>query len=512
MEKDNSKEVIDCTSLLNHPVHLDKAIEMVGFGYFHYYLLFICGSLYTAIAFSVTSVSFIIPSAQCDFQMTSSHKGLLNGAMMIGMLMGSFIWGYVADTKGRRFTLIICMLMDGFFNILSSVSQVYSIFIFCRLLSGFGVSGATTLFSYLVEFLNIKYREKFLSWMEMFWTSGIILLPCVAWIIIPQTFRIENEYILFKSWNLFVIVCSLPSITLAFLLMKMPESPKFLLAQGKHKETINALKFVHRWNSNLNDKFPVTSIIVPRSNDKSNNGFFDGLYKSTIDLFTSKFKIIAIVTCIIHFCATTSYYMLILWFPELMNRLRWYETYSSIQNKTTMCEIVSMYIVEPEVKSVKCDDHIDHSVYMNIMIIGIACLPTSLVVPLFINKLGLRFFTVLSFFGSSISAAWLYFITSSMENIILSSIFEAFSSIGISLTYCITVELFPTEYRGMAASIGTMFGKIGALVGNILIGVFIDAHCIIPIIVSSLFLIISAFLVITLPRTGRTNIITEGVL
>jgi len=88
-----------------------------------------------------------------------------------------------------------------------------------------------------------------------------------------------------------------------------------------------------------------------------------------------------------------SYYMLILWFPELMNRFRWYETYSNIQNKTTMCEIVSMYIVEPEVKDVKCDDHIDYSVYMNIIIIGIACIPTSLVVPLFINKLGLRFFT-----------------------------------------------------------------------------------------------------------------------
>jgi len=43
--------------------------------------------------------------------------------------------------------------------------------------------------------------------------------------------------------------------------------------------------------------------------------------------------------------------------------------------------------------------------------------------------------------------------------------------------------------RGMAASIGTMFGKIGALLGNILIGIFIDAHCIVPIFVSSSFLI-----------------------
>jgi len=41
----------------------------------------------------------------------------------------------------------------------------------------------------------------------------------------------------------------------------------------------------------------------------------------------------------------------------------------------------------------------------------------------------------------------------------------------------------------MAASIGTMFGKIGALLGNILIGICIDAHCIVPIFVSSSFLI-----------------------
>jgi len=121
-----------------------------------------CGSIYTAIAFSVTSVSFIIPSAQCDFKMTSTHKGLLNGAMMFGkpslfgysviwcyaicnylqifsgMLIGSFIWGYVADSRGRKFTLVVSMTMDGFFNLLSSVSQSYPLFILCRLLSGFG--------------------------------------------------------------------------------------------------------------------------------------------------------------------------------------------------------------------------------------------------------------------------------------------------------------------------------------------------------------------------------------
>lgn len=57
---------------------------LTGFGKFHYCLLFICGIIYVAVAISLTTVSFIVPSAQCDFQMTSFQKGFLNGASMIG--------------------------------------------------------------------------------------------------------------------------------------------------------------------------------------------------------------------------------------------------------------------------------------------------------------------------------------------------------------------------------------------------------------------------------------------
>lgn len=88
-----------------------------------------------------------------------------------------------------------------------------------------------------------------------------------------------------------------------------------------------------------------------------------------------------------------SYYMLTLWFPELMNRFRWYEkTYAGPKNMTNMCEIVSMFKIEPEETHQKCNDDIDESVFINIVLIGIACLPTSLIVPLFVNRLGLRFF------------------------------------------------------------------------------------------------------------------------
>jgi len=85
--------------------------------------------------------------------------------------------------------------------------------------------------------------------------------------------------------------------------------------------------------------------------------------------------------------------MMVLWFPELMNRFRWYETlYPGPKNMTNMCEIVSLFKIEPEELDLICNDEIDESVYENILIIGMACIPTSIIVPLFVNRFGIKFF------------------------------------------------------------------------------------------------------------------------
>lgn len=57
------------------------------------------------------------------------------------------------------------------------------------------------------------------------------------------------------------------------------------------------------------------------------------------------------------------------------------------------------------------------------------------------------FVLVVCFMGSGVSAALLYFITTSTQNLMLSAVFESLSSAGISLMYCIAVEIFPTEFR-----------------------------------------------------------------
>lgn len=118
------------------------------------------------------------------------------------MVIGSYFWGCLADTRGRKTVLIASLTLDGICGLASSISQYFYLFMFFRFLNGFGyvvysiyhvisvitiiiflfelfsITGAMGIcFPYLGEFQPTKYREKILCWMELFWTFGIIVLP-----------------------------------------------------------------------------------------------------------------------------------------------------------------------------------------------------------------------------------------------------------------------------------------------------------------------------------------------
>lgn len=117
----------------------------------------------------------------------------------------------------------------------------------------------------------------------------------------------------------------------------------------------------------------------------------------------------------------------------------------------------------------------------------------------------------------------LYFVQTATQNLILSCVFEALTSMGISTVYCILVDLFPTNLRFafflryhrltnnlfqvevfsifksffffyflsirvMAAALSLTFGRSGALIGNLIFGFLIDLNCDIPIILFSAML------------------------
>lgn len=81
----------------------------------------------------------------------------------------------------------------------------------------------------------------------------------IAWIVIPMDFRFEYEYFRFSSWNLFVAICSLPSIFIGLWLFTFPESPKFLLECGEPDAALDVLREMYEKNTGKDSiSFPVS--------------------------------------------------------------------------------------------------------------------------------------------------------------------------------------------------------------------------------------------------------------
>lgn len=119
------------------PVSFDDAITKCRFGLFNYVLIFLAGSLMASAFIELTSVNIILPIAQCDLDMTTSNKGILSAIGYVGVILSSHLWGFLADTKGRKETLIPSVMLAFTTTVVSSFVNSFWILVFLRFLNGF---------------------------------------------------------------------------------------------------------------------------------------------------------------------------------------------------------------------------------------------------------------------------------------------------------------------------------------------------------------------------------------
>lgn len=160
-----------------------------------------------------------------------------------------------------------------------------------RFMVGFGVGGITIPFDILAELLPTDKRGKFLLYIEYFWCLGSMLVPVVAY------FTLE----LANSWRLFVAVCTIPCI-LSFVcgILYVPESPRWLLLQGRGDEALNIL----RRAASLNGIDPLIAFppgcALEHDNETETSKF--------MDLFTPKWCKITLLTWCVWFGFSFCYY------------------------------------------------------------------------------------------------------------------------------------------------------------------------------------------------------------
>lgn len=93
-----------------------------------------------------------------------------------------------------------------------------------------------------------------------FWTVSWIILPGVAWLVLPQPWEVRALGVVFNSWRVMLALITVPTLLCAALALRFSETPKFLASQGRLDEALAVLRAIFAANTGRPaDEFPVSS-------------------------------------------------------------------------------------------------------------------------------------------------------------------------------------------------------------------------------------------------------------
>ncbi|XP_058794446.1 synaptic vesicle glycoprotein 2C [Phymastichus coffea] len=494
----------------------EQAIELTGYGRFHYFLLAVCGFVSTSEEMDVISMSFILPSAQCDLKLDTQDKGWLNSIIFIGMMAGAYAWGSVADALGRRKVLIAISFMNALCIVASSFTQSYELFMLFRFLNGAALGGSgPVIWSYFAEFQPKSKRGSMLSFMAAFWTLGNLFVAGLAWLIIPTDIGYKSESFTYNSWRIFLLICAAPSFIVAGLLLLLPESPKYLLSRGKYDKALDIFRGIYASNTGKpRASYPVKELLLDelQAAEPKKVGapvvnkcklMLSNIMNNSRQLFVSPILRFTVISIVINLTFHIGYYGLMMWFPELFNRFdEFHREYP--ERSASVCEVTDFVVNKGSQSEANfCSDKIGASVFMESLITVASAIPANIVAVLGMDRLGRKFFLLFSTLSGGACSIGLYFVRNKYQNVIVSAFFSGVISCGNAALDCLITEVFPTNLRATGIAISMVAARLGGIIGNIVIAQLLDMYCPAPTFIVAALLIGGGLLCLFLPNTTR---------
>ena len=178
------------------------------------------------------TLGFVVPGTAAEYGLSRSQVALLPFAGILGTTMGSFLWGWLGDTIGRRASILLAAMIFIGTAICGAMPSYGWNIVMCWLM-GFGAGGMLPItFALLAEVVPAKQR----GWL-------IVLLGGIGTIggyLAASGFAALLEPIF--GWRIMWFLGLPTGIILILLNRYIPESPRFLLAQGNIEEAHRVMK------------------------------------------------------------------------------------------------------------------------------------------------------------------------------------------------------------------------------------------------------------------------------
>ncbi|NXX98760.1 S22AD protein, partial [Centropus bengalensis] len=183
------------------------------------------------------SSGWVYPSAQppsllTEFDLVCERKDLNDisqSIYMLGLFLGSMIFGPLSDRIGRRPVILISVFLQGLFGLGTAFVPHFYVFMAFRCVVGASVSGITiTMLSLATEWIGVSSRPKAVLASHCCFALGQMLLAGLSYGI--------------RNWRLLEIAGSAPIFAFFFCIRVFPESARWLVTKGRIEEAKKALQ------------------------------------------------------------------------------------------------------------------------------------------------------------------------------------------------------------------------------------------------------------------------------
>lgn len=355
-------------------------------------------------------IGIAVSLAAGPLKLDTLWMGLLGAASLAGLFFGSLFAGPIADRYGRRTIFSYDML---FFAGISAaqffVTAPWQLLVL-RLLLGI-ILGADYVVSksLVTEFSPSRYRGRLLSILAAAWAAGYVGAYLVGFFM---------RGIGPDAWRVMLAASAVPAFLILFFRVGVPESPLWLMKQGRTEE---ALRIVH-------DKFGPNATLSAPSLDIAEYG---GAWSQ---LFSTRWRKNTLVGCVFYTCQVIPYFALGTFTPKVLQAL-----------------------------NVK-DGFVGGAVYNVLLLTG------AILGLLLIDRLPRRLFLVGTFYLSSIALAALAFVGfGPIGTVIVFGIFACVVSAAVNLEFVYPPELFPTHLRASGVGLAVAASRFGSAISTFLL-------------------------------------------
>lgn len=185
-----------------------------------------------------------LPFLQQDWGLESAAViGWITSSIMFGAIFGGAMAGQLSDKLGRRKMILMSAIIFAIGSILSGISphngNIFLIIV--RVFLGMAVGAASALVpAYMSEMAPARLRGRLSGINQTMIVSGMLLSYIVDYLL--------SDLSATMAWRLMLTMAAVPALILFIGVLKLPESPRFLIKNNRLDEARKVLSYIRPKN------------------------------------------------------------------------------------------------------------------------------------------------------------------------------------------------------------------------------------------------------------------------